>query len=150
MNLQGGNRASSSSTRGCTMIPPPDRMPLLPCSHCEAEFYPVIARRVAFSVIARSAAFSVIARSAATKQSPVKVITTPCIQRGAGLAMTEGSQCETRTPFVIARPEGPKQSPGRRRFRGFARNDNMGQQELALASAENRTVIVWRKKIFFD
>src|SRR2546425_487110 len=72
-------------------------MPLLPCSHCEAEFYPVIARRVAFSVIARSAA---------TKHSPVKVIATPCIQRGAGLAMTESNQCEARRPFRHLR--GPK------------------------------------------
>src|SRR5438132_1086254 len=46
MNLQGGNRASSSSTRGCTVITPPGRVPLLPRGHCEAEFYPVIAKRV--------------------------------------------------------------------------------------------------------
>src|SRR2546428_12825631 len=90
MNLQGGNQASSPSTRGCTVIPPPGRVPLLPCSHCEAEFYPVIARRVAFSVIARSAA---------TKQSPVQVIATPFIRRGAWRAMTEGGGYEGRPPF---------------------------------------------------
>src|SRR2546426_9403585 len=127
MNLQGGNQASSPSTRGCTVIPPPDRMPLLPCSHCEAEFYPVIARRVAFSVIARSAA---------TKQSPVKVIATPCIQRGAGLAMTEGSHCEARPPFRHCEARPPFRHCEARRaeaisctkeIRRFARNDNMGQ-----------------------
>src|SRR2546425_13362846 len=46
MNLQGGNRASSSSTRGCTVIPPPDRVPLLPRGHCETQLYLVIAQRV--------------------------------------------------------------------------------------------------------
>src|SRR2546422_6170056 len=46
MNLQDGNRASSSSTRGCTVITPPDRVPLLPRGHCEAQLYLVIAKRV--------------------------------------------------------------------------------------------------------
>src|SRR3989442_11014442 len=99
MNLRGGNQASSPSTRGCTVIPPPDRMPLLPRGHCEAQLYLVIAKRVPLLSLRGAQPFPVIARSAATKQSPSKVIATPCIQRGAGLAMTEGSQCEARPPF---------------------------------------------------
>src|SRR2546422_3786007 len=89
MNLQDGNRASSSSTRGCTVIPPPDRVPLLPRGHCEAQLYLVIAKRVPLLSLRGAQPFPVIARSAATKQSPSKGIVTPCIQRGAGLAMTD-------------------------------------------------------------
>src|SRR2546425_3364413 len=136
MNLRGGNQASSPSTRGCTVIPPPDRMPLLPRGHCEAQLYLVIAKRVPLLSLRGAQPFPVIARSAATKQSPSKGIATPCIQRGAGLAMTDVRSLRGAVvpfviarrvlpfviarpvlPFVIARPEGPKQSPGRRRLR---------------------------------
>src|SRR2546427_8121854 len=65
-----------------------------PSCHCEARRAEAISSqggRHAPSGLAMTER-AVIARSVATKQSPVHVIATPCIQRRAGLAMTDLQQ----------------------------------------------------------